>query len=175
MNTSFHTSRADGRSDRQVVFELMQDAEPGTLFLFARIADALQVGVSDLITHERACAAARSANALLLRERQRSTVAVRGRGYRVIQASEHVGVAVQRKQRAGHQLRAGLALLQRCRLDELSDKERQRHEGFTLAIAGVVTAVDYIHARQQRQEKVIDSLTRRLDKLDGGAEASSAA
>lgn len=162
----FQPSRADGRSDRQVVYEMMQDAEPNTVFDFDRIADALQVGVAETVTHQRACSAARAANRTLLREKQRSVTVVRGLGYRVIAANEHMGVAVTRRRRAESQIRAGIGMLRGCRLDELSEPQRTLHEGQLLVMSGVYEAVKHVNSRQDRQEKVIDRLKRRVDRLE---------
>lgn len=151
----FTASRLDGRSDRQVVFELMRDAEPGTLFTFAAIEDALQAGIADSIGRPRACAAVRLAKKTLQQQVNRSVKAVRGRGYRLLMASEHVGVAVTHESRAIKQMKAGLAILQHCRLDEMSESDRTRHQGYTLTMVGTMNALTHQNARLTRIEKVL--------------------
>jgi hypothetical protein len=162
----FQPTRRDGRSDRQVVYELMQDAEPGVVFAHDVIADALQSGVADPITPERASAAARAANRLLLRERRRTMLAVRGIGYRILAACEHVGASLSRRERAESQVRAGLSILRECRLDELSETQRKLHEGQLLVMSGVYDAVRYTNARVDRHEKALRALTDRVVRLE---------
>jgi hypothetical protein len=165
---AFVPSRADGRSDRQVVYEIISRAEPATVITFEVIQNALAEGLDHPVDRQRASAAMRQANRTLLRENQRTVVAVRRVGYRVINASEHRSVAIVRKERAGRQLRDGLMVMKQCRLDEMTENERKMHEGTTLMMSAVVSAVDYLDHKQRKQQKAIEALTARVERLEVG-------
>lgn len=162
----FAPSRDDGRSDRQVIYEAIRDAVPGQVFDYATLAAALQVGVSEPITQERVGSAARAANRLLLREKQRAIEVVKGVGYRVAAAEEHLGLAVSRRHRAETNIRRGIELLRNCRTEELSDVQRNLHEGQFLIMSGVYQAVRYANSRIDRHQKVLQVLTERVERLE---------
>ncbi len=167
MPKPFTPSRDDGRSDRQVVFELVRDASPETVFPFVQIRLALQDGVENTITQQRVCAAARLADKTLQRECDRVLRVVKGVGYRVAPASEHLGMALVRKDKATMQFRQGVDILRHCRLGELSETERKLHEGNLLVMTAYLSALRHLNARQDRQERVLEVLTKRIDKLEG--------
>jgi hypothetical protein len=91
---------------------------------------------------------------------------VRGRGYRVARADEHVPYSLVKKGRAERQLAAGVNLLQQVRYDELNDAERQLAEGTLLVFDGFYRAIKSSENRHNRQEETIKSLTQRLEKLE---------
>ncbi len=162
----FTASRADGRSDRQVVYELARDIAPGGLIAFDALAASLAVGVDTPITRMRACAAARQANRTLLRNERRCLRAIPGEGYRILEAAEHMGFALTRKERGLTQLRRGVEILQNTRLDELSEAQRRLHEGWTLAMSGVMSAVAHTQRKVNQQESIIATMCKRLDTLE---------
>lgn len=162
----FTPQREDGRSDRHIAFELLRDAEPGTVFAFDRVAAALQSGVETPITHARVCAAVRAAQPVLLRESRRATVTVRGVGYRVVAANEHVSLALMRKDRAELQVRSGVRLLEGTRLDELTETERRLHEGHFIIMSRIYNAVLHLQTKAARHEQLLSGLTARVEKLE---------
>lgn len=162
----FTPSRSDGRSDRQIVFDLVQMAEPDTLFTFEQIIAALSAGVDKPVTRHRACAASRLANQTLQHEEQRALQVVKGMGYRVVAANEHLGLALTRKDFATRQFSRGVVLLKSCRLDELTDIQRRLHEGTTLVMGAYLGALRHLNARQNRQESALQSLALRIEKVE---------
>ena len=149
------TSRSDGRSDRQIVYELVELAEPESLFKYTALLDVLSEGLEKPATQQQVYAAVSSANRLLLAERTRYLSVVRGVGYRMIRAEEHLPVAVRRKRRAELQIERGVEILRGARLDELTPAQRQLHEGQLMVMSGLVEAVKYAEAERERTDMVI--------------------
>ena len=173
MNT-FTPSRPDGRSDRRIVYELVQDAEPETLFDYAQITEALQDGIDLPIRRDRVYRAVAAGNRTLQRERKRTLAPVPGRGYRIARADEHLSLAVVRKAKAETQLKAGIDLLRNVRLDELSEPHRTLHVGQLMILDGVYRMAHASQQRIERQEQVIAGIRQqqadiaaRLDKIEG--------
>lgn len=157
-STYFRPSRDDGRSDRQVVLDLVGDAEPEATFSFDDLAAALQQGVTVKVAKPRIYTAVTSANKILLRERRRYLKVVRGVGYRVIRAEEHLPVALDRKASALSQLERGVELLKNVHLDELPQPQRAMHEGQLMIMAGLHSAIVSSEQRHARTEAVIDEI-----------------
>ncbi len=171
--TAFAPSRSDGRSDRRVVFELVQDAEPDTVFKYQELIDALSDGLDDEVTRDRVYRAVAQGNKTLLRERKRYLQVVADVGYRVIPTSEQLPVALIKKDRAQSYLSKGIELLRNARLDELDAAQRTLHEGQLLILAGLHQAVresDQRHAKTEalvaELQKTSSELQQRVDKLE---------
>lgn len=165
----FTPSRPDGRSDRQVLFDLVEAAEPDMTFKFDEILDALNRDLEVPVTQHRVYAAVRDANTTLLRERKRYLRNVRGVGYRVIFTSEAVAVALDKKGRAESYLARGLQVLRNARLDELAPAQRTLHEGQLLIMAGLHEATQRSERRHDKSEALIAELSRRVEEIEKGA------
>lgn len=166
MSAAFEPSRPDGRSDRQVVYDLVQDAEPDTTFTYDALQAALSEGLESPAERSRVYQAVAHANRTLLQERQRCLNVVRGTGYRVIHADEHLPVALVRKDRAQTQLKRGIELLRKCRVGELDENQRKLHEGQLLILGGLYQAVQESERRHARSESLIADLSKRVDQLE---------
>lgn len=162
----FAATRNDGRSDRQVIYDLVRDAEPETQFSYGDLIGALSEGLDHKVKRDRVYRAVASTNKLLLREQKRYLSVVENEGYRVIRADEHLPVALGRKDRAETHLRAGMELLRNARLDELSDQQRTLHEGQLLILGGLVQAMHEQARRQDHADKLIEDLTERVNRLE---------
>jgi hypothetical protein len=170
----FRATRADGRSDRRVVFELVEDAEPGAEFTYEDLIAALQEGVKDkLIDRDRVYRAVGAANQTLLKERKRYLSVIENVGYKVIRSDEHLPVALIKKDRAQSYLRKGIQLLRNARLDELSSAQRTLHEGQLMILGGLYQAAQESERRHNRAESLIDDLLKsqrdlneRLERLE---------
>lgn len=166
MTKAFAPSRADGRSDRRVVFELVADAEPDTVFKYEELIEALSEGLDEPITRDRVYRAVGAGNKTLLRERKRYLQVVADVGYRVIPTSEQLPVALIKKDRAQTYLSKGIELLRNARLDELDAAQRTLHEGQLLILAGLHQAVRESDQRHAKSEALISDLQQRVDKLE---------
>jgi uncharacterized protein YlxP (DUF503 family) len=173
--TPFTASRADGRSDRRVIYDLAENAEPDTVFTYDELLQALQEGTEREIAFSHIYAAIGAANKSLLTEQKRYLAVVRGVGYRVIHASEQLGVALVKKDRAQNHLKRGIDLLRNARLDELDEAQRTLHEGQLMILAGFHQAIQESERRHNRADQLIKGLLdsnrqiqERLENLEGG-------
>lgn len=166
MGAPFTPSRPDGRSDRQVVFDLAKDADPDTTFTHDELIDALSEGLDDRVSQQRMYQAVTAGNQTLLQKRKRYLDNVRGKGYRVIYTSEAVSVALNKKERAETFLARGVAVLRNARMDELSPAQRVLHEGQLLIMAGLHEATRQSERRHARSEELISKLTARVDDVE---------
>lgn len=166
MATDFMPARADGRSDRQVVLDLVGDSEPETLFTYDDLVAALSVGLDrPVIRRKRVYQSVGSANTLLLRERHRFLSVVRDIGYRVIRADEHVNVAIDKKSRAEKYISRGVQILRDAKVSELSDAERALHQGQLLIMTGLLAATRESERRHNKSEALIADLKRGQEEL----------
>lgn len=170
MTEPFTASRADGRSDRQVIYDLTSDAEPDTVFTYTELIDALSDGLDEPVARERVYRAVAAANMTLLREQRRYLQVVKDTGYKVLRSDEHLPAALGKKDMAQTYLRKGIELLRNARLDELTEAQRTLHEGQLMVLGGVYQAVKSSERRHDQQEKVIEELRRRIDRLEGDGE-----
>lgn len=173
MVVPFHPSRPDGRSDRVVVYDLVADAEPETLFAYEDLAAALQDGIETPITRPRIYRAVRQANKDLLTKDQRYVAAVPGRGYRMVRAADQIVLAGERKTRARRQMDYGISLLRGIRLDELTEAQRKLALGNLMIADGLYRMIESTERRQNRQDAVLASVIRtqsefaaRLEKIE---------
>lgn len=166
----FQASRDDGRSDRVVVYEAVRDAMPDTFYSYAQLEEMLSEGLEEPVDRSRVYRAVNLANKLLLREDRRYLSVVRGQGYRMLRTDEHLPAALAKKDIAQNYLRKGIDLLQHARLDELTEAQRTLHEGQLMILMGVSEAVAASARRHDQQEKVIDELKARMDRLEGATE-----
>lgn len=163
----FQPSRDDGRSDRQVIFELVRGAEPDTMFPYAQLTAALQRGTTRSIAPTTVGMACRLASRTLERECQRTLSVVRTVGYRVVRANEHLTLALDRKDRAEGLIKRGVELLEHTRLDELDEPHRTLHQGQMMIMGGFYEALRSTRRRQDAQDRVIEHLIQRVDRLEG--------
>lgn len=173
MTRPFEPSRPDGRSDRQVVYDLTADAEPGELFYYAGLVDALAEGLDEAPDVRRVYPAVAAANKTLLRERKRYLGVVRGVGYRMLRADEHLGQAIVRKDRATGHLHRGREILRGTLLDELTTAQRALHQGQLMILSALCEAMDQSEKRHARAESLIEDIKKdnrrmeeRIDRLE---------
>lgn len=159
----FKPTREDGRSDRQVIYDVTKDGTPGTLFPYKDLIAALSEGLPDGAKLERVYPAVGMANRTLLREQKRYLSVVRGRGYKILAAEEHLPVAMYKKERAQKTLKLGIEILKNVRMEEMDENQRNQHTGQLMFMAGIYGMVQESAKRHNRQEKAIDELKGRLD------------
>lgn len=178
MRRPFRTTRSDGRSDRRVIYELVQDAEVETVFSYEELISALQVGLpkGTMVDRDRVYRAVASANRTFLRERKRYLEVVENVGYRVIRADEQLPVSLKKKDRAQGYLQRGIELLRHVRLEELTEAQRTLHEGQLMIMSGLYHAIQESTRRHDRAESLIEDLLKsnrdiqdRLDRLESGS------
>src|SRR5262245_15238504 len=170
----FVASREDGRSDRRVVLDIVgPDPQPEAFFSYKDLEEKLAVGTSRAITRQLICAAVNLANRAVLREYRRCLIVVRGRGYKIARANEHLPESWDRRRRAEVMVHRGLELLEHVHQEELTMNERRLHNGHMMVMAGLAQALGSLRRRQDRHEAGIEQLLARVDALEDAKEGES--
>lgn len=81
-------------------------------------------------------------------EQKRTMTVVRGRGYRVVEAREHEGLARGHQKRSRRQLAKGLRKLRSVNRSKLTAEERDRFDAIETRMARVESMVRTLHKRQ---------------------------
>lgn len=159
---AFQITRVDGRSNAEVVIDLVKMGAPGEVYTYQQIADALSVGtdhaygVSEVRTIVAGC------YARLLKEQQRALHNVRRVGYRLAHANDHNRLALVRTKKADVQMRRGFETLTHVRWDEMDAEHRKVHEG-TLLVVGA------LYQQQQAMDRRLSAVEAAIRGLKGGA------
>lgn len=164
-NEIFKASRENGMSDREVIFDLVKDAEPGQSFTYDEFLDALKKDTARRITITNVYLAARAANKSLLARNQRCLMNVPGMGYRIAQSEEHLPLARRREDKASRQIRQGVEILKHCKLEELTPTQRALHQGQLLVLSGLYTNLQSMNKRVNDHEALIADLVSRVNAL----------
>jgi len=136
---TFKLIRSDGRSNSQVIMDLVDGKEPGTVFTYQELIEALMVNTErdQDYAKEDVQRIVVAACPRLLREQSRALHNVPMVGYRIAPAAYHVTIASHRKERADKQLLRGVQVLQKVRWDEMNDNQRMAHEGQLLVASAL--------------------------------------
>ena len=160
MTVTFQPSRPDGRSDRQVIFDLCHAHPVETIWSHGELLGALREGLEDpdTVTKSRLYQAVGMANRDLLRECHRYLSVVRRKGYRLIRSDEHLPVALVRKNRAQMQIMKGIAVLQGTSVDDLTPTQRALHEGQLMIMSGLHMSIMETQRRQSRADALLEKV-----------------
>lgn len=162
---TFRTARENGQSHADVLITLVKDAQPGTTFSYDDLIAALQPGTTKQWTVPMVRSAVYGARRRLFKEVQRALIA-NGIGYRVAAAAEHQRVALVHRRKAQRQYQKEALVLTGTRLDELTPTERITHEAHLSLTLAIAQQVAYLTRRQKVQDKAIDNLISRVERLE---------
>lgn len=163
-NHRFRIVRDDGRSNIEVILDMVRDREPGTMFAYDDIATTLEEGTDRTYSRDAVQRIVVAAHKRLLQQQARALINVPTVGYRLAPAAQHVVLSERRKSAAQAQLQRGLNLLQNVRWDEMNPNERAAHEGHLLVMSAVWSQTQAITRRQEHTEKLIRQLFERADE-----------
>jgi hypothetical protein len=155
----FQVTRADGRSDAQVIIDLVKDGIAGTLYTHETLREALAADSPREFRQHEVSGAVGRANKRLLREHQRRLHAIIGMGYRLAPASEHMRLAGGDRRRADAQLRKGLETLRHVRWEEMAPDARKAHEGHLMVTEALYQAQVAQDRRLRKVEAAIQAIT----------------
>jgi hypothetical protein len=165
--TLFTITREDGRSHQQVVVDLIRMHEPGAVLTFEDFATALRTGTDQTFDTERVRNIVRQSQARLLRELQRTLVSLRGVGYRLAHAHEHMGIARSYQRGADAKLRRGLQRLRHVRWDEMEANTREVHRATLMVVEAVYANQQALAQRQSKVEDLLGKLKQQVDGIEG--------
>lgn len=161
MNT-FTIGRNDGRSNQQVIIDLVKANDtPGMIFSYDDLISALATGGKRSFQKRDIQIIVRQSLRRLGKECQRTLENVRGQGYRIAFAKDHLSLALLRENKADKQMRIGLQLLQNVRMDEMEENHRLAHQGTWMLMSAMYSQQRLLLRRQQRTESAVEELKRR--------------
>lgn len=155
MNKKFKITRADGRSNAQVLLDYVKDKPAGTVFTYVELCDALSEGANHSYSTQALQSIAVSVYPRLLKEQARALHNVRNTGYRLAPAAFHVVLANGRQSKADRQMLRGVQTLQHVKWDEMNANEKLAHEGQLLIVGGLYNQMKALERRQSIIEEAI--------------------
>jgi hypothetical protein len=171
---TFKASRTNGLSDREVVFHLVANQEPGTIITFEQLFAALSDGLDIEMSKSRIYNAIAAVKRDLRTKKKRNLVIERNIGYKIISPEQHLYLAHVKKDKAEDYLIESHEVLKHTNKEELSEKHRKLHENEMILIGGLIQAVRASEERHIKQESAIDKLKtqqaeilKRLERLEG--------
>jgi hypothetical protein len=156
MSTRFKIVRDDGRSNQQVILDLVKDAQPGTTYDYDTLCNALSTGTNKTYTVPEIQRIVTVACIRMLKEQARTLQNVRNHGYRIAHGSSHMSLANQRRHKADKQMKVGLMVLQNVKWDELDANQRLAHEGQLLIVGALYQQMNAMERRQSAVERALD-------------------
>lgn len=152
---TFRTGRPDGRSNAQVVADLVAERQQGDPLTYETLAEALAyedwVPSREAIQHAK-----KEADEKLLPAMGRKLEAVRNVGYTILFAGQHVRSARAQERKARNALRRGRSTLERTNLAELTDAQRETHLEEQRRSGVLVGLLD----RAEQRHRAIESISR---------------
>jgi hypothetical protein len=159
----FVPKRSDGQAYWRVALDTLLKHPPGTM-----IAHKDFLAILELTADERPLlyAAVNKAAAVLRQEHQRDVAVVRGKGYRILLANEHVGKAESHKARAEYQLKVANDVVDATDLSSLTSSEREVWHQVKRGMVLLYLAVSSHEMQLARHEALIASLQQRVSGLE---------
>jgi hypothetical protein len=159
--SQFKITRTDGRSNQQVVIDLVCGAEPDTLFPYAALEAALERGSETTFDRRAIQACVRAANRRLLHEHRRILEPVANAGYRLARGPDHTRLGNARQRKADRQLKWAVDTLANARTEEMTSEERNLHTAHLIVAVQVQQATRDL----RRHDRLIARLTHDQDQL----------
>ena len=153
----FEIGRKSGKSDAEVLLDLVEQAKPGEILDYDLLCRTLSEGTAREYSRQDVQGSVGRAERKLAVGLSRALLNVRGVGYKVALAEEHQTIAGRKRDRSNKLLRRGLTVLQHVRWDEMDDNARRSHEGHLMVTAALCQAVSGIEQRLNRVEDAIRS------------------
>ncbi len=168
----FVSSRNNSKSNSDVVIEVVCNATPDTMFSYQQLAEALNEGSNHKFDRKMVQQVVNLANHRLLKEHKRCLRVVRGVGYRLVPATEHMDVAHHRTRKASKQAKWAWNTMVNVRLDEMTSQQRDTHVAQTILIGTLNQRTEDLVREQRAHAKAIASLYTRVEaveeKVNGG-------
>lgn len=160
-NPLFIPKRDDGRAYWRVLFERLSSTSPGDLITHRDLFQLLESDDRSLLYASMSRAARE-----LRRQQKRDVVSVRGEGYRVLLANEHVTKAETHKDRAERQLKVANEVVDATDLAALTASERDLWSQVKRGMVLLYQAVSSHEMALARHESLISSLQERIEELE---------
>lgn len=167
MFLSTNKVRKDGRSDGQVIYDFAIKLKENEILSYEILLNELQKDVESVkYDKSRVYSAINSANKKLLKFNFKYLAVVRGVGYKLIPANEHISVALSKKRSAQRSIKKGQNVLEFTNLNELNPTERMLHEQHMNQFRNIELQLKYHDQRMTKQDNLIENLLERIEKLE---------
>jgi len=153
VNMYFQPTREDGRSYKEVAVDFLKTKLPEDTISYKELGVELWLNAKSDLTKIQA--AARAANVVLLKKHSRAIRSVKGFGYRIIPAREHMAVARTQETRADKAMGRALAFYEGANLSEMTEIERRLHQGQHMLAQAVMASHKQINRRMDRIEDLL--------------------
>ncbi|SRR6266487_1946655 len=157
----FTPKREDGRAYWRVAFDHFSSVPAGSIVSHNELLTLLETDDRGLLYASVGRAAKE-----LRRRSQRDIAVVRGKGYRILLASEHVSKAENHKDRAERQLKTATEVVDATDLSALSITERDLWSQVKRGMVLLYQAVSSHEMAIARHEALISSLQGRVEELE---------
>lgn len=166
MEALFVSSRVDGKSNQQVILDMVGNSPPGTLFTYEQISQELEIGTNTVFERMSVQQCVRLANRRLRHEKKRMLRNVKNVGYTLAHARDHRELSSSCDRKAFRQMRTSMDILENVRQDEMTEQERLAHNAQLAVNAEVYSNLRRHTRRQDYHASIIAQLTTRLDQLE---------
>lgn len=158
MRSPAKITRPDGRSNGQVVLDLVADKALGFLFPYPYLITALSAGTDKCYTRAEVQRIVTATCPRMLKEQARTLHNVPNVGYRIAEAAYHLSLAHSRKSRADKQMLRGVQVLEHVRWDEMDENQRMAHQGQLLITNALYQSMKALERRQIEVERAIKQI-----------------
>lgn len=159
--TIMNGSRFDGRSDSDVIIDLVKRSNPCDIFTYDQLAEELEAGTNRTFDRQAIQKIASKSLLRLSKETSRALQAVKNVGYQIAEANQHGRLATERRRKSNRQLTKGLAILKHVRWEEMDENQRQAHQGQLMVLDAIVTQQQ---SMEQRMRRIEDAIKKGLKK-----------
>ena len=156
-------------SRRQQLVDLIADAHPGTVIGYDELGELF--GIEDRNAIQRAVNGAKSS---VEKNTKRALEAVPNKGYRVVDASEHYGLAIHHQRKGRKQLRRAMSKVNNVELGELTQDQRTVVIAARVALAAQADferRADLKYANRQETERHMKEQSEKVDRSESEVKA----
>lgn len=162
----FKTSRHNGRTNADVIYELVFGKAPSTVFRYKELLEALNSGTDTQYDRQALSSIIARVNKRLLQSSQRTMRVVRGVGYRIAEAKEHAEIASLHKRSGDRKYRKAVQTINQCRTDEMTPAEKERYDAMVTVMNAHTNKID---GHERRLRRLEEALSNRAANANGAA------
>ncbi len=152
----FRSPRPDGRSNAQVVIDLVAPAELGTTFAYDELGTKLAEGTDRTYSRAQIGGAIRSANRRLHRHHKRHLRSVTNVGYRLALPEEHTGLATIQEGKAVRHIGQAVSILTGVDWNAMDPNTRAATHAHLQITGAIFQQVSRLGRKQREMARALD-------------------
>ena len=157
-NERFKKSRQDGRSDADVIIDMVKTLEPGTVIPFEQFITELSKDTARNFDIPAVRGVVCHSNTRLQKAINRTLHSIRGVGYRVAKADDHAIISARFKLGGDRKYKKGYEVLKHVEWGELSAAARAAHENQMIIMGALYQNQKAMNERMDRFETSLKQL-----------------